>query len=272
MSQNTPPINSDLIESAVGGNANDHRVLLQTMNDQIQMLSQASGLTPQNSKNISAPPQGSIAVTSANGTFNYGITPASSNNPATLYHQVSYSPTKGFTNGVVNLPVTTATSGVVNAPGQNMFFRVQSSFNKTVFNQPTLHGQTAVNSGLISSAAIANGAALAQTNLATVTSSQQGGTASIIVQGAGGTLTSAVALKAGVQSILPPATIIGSALGSNNFVGFDGHSYQPKPTLGAVLLDNLTPVGKVVVPGQTTPGQDGGGGAEAGNGGRLTAV
>jgi hypothetical protein len=145
--------------------------------------------------------------------------------------------------------------------------RLESSFNKIVANQPVLHGQTAVSSGLITSAAIANGAALAQSNLATVTSSQSSGTAAITIQGAGGTLTSAVALKAGVQSVLPPATIIGNALGSNNFVGYDGAAYSVKPTLGSVLLDSLTPVGKVVV-----GGAGGGGGAEAGNGGRMTAV
>jgi hypothetical protein len=263
----TPPVNFDLIESAMGGNRNDFRQLLQTMSSQIQALNQANGISATNSKNTSAPAQGAISVQGANGAFNYGITPAPSNNPATIYHQVSYSPNKSFANGVVTLPVTTATSGVVNAPGQNMFFRLRSSYNAKVFNQPVLHGQSAVSSGLVSSAAIANGAAFAQSNLATVTSSQQGGTAAIIVQGAGGTLTSAVALKSGVQSILPPASIIGNATGSNNFVGYDGSQYSVKPTLGAVLLDSLTPVGKVVIGGAS-----GGGGAQAGNGGRMSAV
>jgi hypothetical protein len=269
---NMPSPNAALIESAMGGNVNDFRVLLQNFDEAIQQTQQATGITPTNTKNIATPPQGAISVAGSNGAFNYAITPAPTTNAGVLYHEVSYSPNKGFANGVQTLPVSTSTSGVVNAPGQNMFFRVRSSYNKSVFNQPTLHGQTAVSSGLISSAAIANGAALAQTNLATVTSSQPSGTASIIVQGAGGTLTSAVALKGGVQSVLPPATIVGNALGSNNFVGYDGSNYVVKPTLGAVLLDNLTPVGKVIVPGQTTPGQDGGGGAQAGNGGRLTAV
>jgi hypothetical protein len=266
---NTPPIDFDLIESAISGNDNDFRQLLQNIVLGQQTANEALGITPTNTKNIAAPPQATISVAGANGAFNYGITQAA---PGQQYHEVSYAPNKGFTNGVVTLPVSTATSGVVNAPGQSVFFRVRSSFNKSLFNKPTLHGQSAVSSGLISSAAIADGAALAQSNLMTVTSSQGSGTAAIHISGAGGTLTSGVALKSGVQTILPPATIIGSALGSNNFVGFDGHSYQVKPTLGAVLLDGLRPVGKVVVEGDSTPGQDGGGGAEAGNGARMTAV
>lgn len=269
---NTPPTNEALIESAIRGDKNDHRVLLQTLSDQITQLQQKTGTTPTNKKNIAAPPQHAISVSGANGAFNYAISSPQQVNPGFIYHEVSYAPNKGFTNNVVTLPPSTATSGVVNAPGQSMFFRVRSSFNKTVFNQPVLHGQSAVKSGLISSAAMSEGAAFAQTNLGTVTSSQQGGTAAIHIQGAGGTLTSLVRLKGGVESILPPATIVGNALGSNNFVGYDGKSYVVKSTLGNVLQDSLIPVGKVVVVSDTDPGQDGGGGVNAGNGGRMTAV
>jgi len=279
MAKNTPSPNASLIESAMGGNVNDFRVLLQNFDEAIQQQQQATGTTPTNTKNIAIPPQGSIAVNGSNGAFNYAITPAENTAAGTLYHEVSYSPTKGFTNGVVTLPVTQATSGVVNNPGANMFFRVRSSYNKSTFNQPTLHGQSAVSSGLISSAATSDGAAFAQTNLATVTSTQASGTAAIIVQGAGGTLTSAVALKGGAQTVLPPATIVGSSLGANQFVGWvpgnqgeGSGTYVVKPTLGAVLEDNIQPVGKVVVVSDTNPGQDGGGGAEASNGGRMTAV
>lgn len=266
---NTPPVDFDLIESAIGGNTNDMRVLLQNLTQSQATANEALGITPNNSKNIATPPPSSINVAGSNGAFNFGITQAT---PGQQYHEVSYAPTKGFTDGVVTLPVSTATSGVVNSPGKNMFFRVRSSFNKTVFNQPTLHGQSAVSSGLISSAAMAEGAAFAQTNMGTVTSTQASGTAAIHISGAGGTLTSLTRIKGGVQSILPPATIIGSALGSNNFVGYDGKNYAVKPTLGAVLDDSLTPVGKVVVVSDTNPGQDGGGGAQAGNGGRMSAV
>lgn len=260
----TPPNLEALIESAIKGDQNDHRVLLQSISDQLTALNQANGITGQNAKNTAAPPQGKISVSGANGAFNYSIaSPAQ----GTVYHQVSYSPNKGFAQSVVTLPWSTSTSGAVNAPGQSMFFRLKSSYNQILANQPVLHGQSAVSSGLVSSAAIANGAAFAQSNLATVTSSQSSGTAAITIQGAGGTLTSAVALKSGVQSILPPAVIVGNALGSNNFVGYDGAQYSVKPTLGAVLLDSLTPVGKVVV-----GGAGGGGGAQAGNGARMTAV
>jgi hypothetical protein len=263
----TPPVDYDLIESAIKGNHDSLRVLLQSYSKQIQTLNGATGTSATNSKNVAAPPQGAISVQGANGAFNYSITPPVQNNPTVLYHQVSYSPTKTFANGVVTLPWSTSTSGAVNAPGQQMFFRLKSSYNTVVANQPVLHGQSAVSSGLVSSAAIANGATLAQTNMGIVTSSQQSGTAAISIHGAGGGLTSLTALKSGVQSILPAATIVGAALGSNNFVGYDGKSYQVKPTLGAVLLDSLTPIGKV-----TVGGSGGGGGAEAGNSGRMTNV
>ena len=263
----TPPVDYDLIESALRGNKDALRVLLQNYSKQIQTLNQSTGTSATNSQNVGVPAQGALNVAGSNGAFNVQIVPAPQNNPATLYHEVSYSPTKGFTNGVVTLPVTTATGFPVNVPGKQLFFRVRSSFNKVVFNQPTLHGQSAVDSGLVSSAAISNGGAFNQSNLGTVTSSQQSGTAAITIQGAGGTLSSLVALKGGVQSILPPAVIIGNALGSNNFVGYDGAEYRVKPTLGAVLDDSLTPVGKVVV-----GGAGGGGGAEAGNGARMSAV
>jgi hypothetical protein len=268
MSQNnTPPVDYDLIESAIQGDQNDHRVLLQNFSQQLQALNAATGLSATNAKNVAVPPQGAISVAGSNGAFNVSVTPAPQSNPATLYHRISYSPTKGLTNNVTVLPVTTATSAVVNAPGQNMYFQLESSYNKVVFNKPVLHGQSAVSSGLVSSAAIANGAALAQSNLGTVTSTQSLGTAAITIQGAAGTLSSLTALKSGVETVLPGATIIGSALGSNNFVGYDGSEYVVKPTLGAVLDDSLTPIGKVVVGGAS-----GGGGAEAGNGARMTAV
>lgn len=265
--KNIPPQDFDLVESVIKGDKNDHRVLLQNILQRLQVLDSANGQTGQNAKNVAVPPQGSIAVSGANGNLGYAITPGASSNPATVYHQVSYSPTKGFTNNVTTLPWSTATSGVIPEPGFTGYVRLKSSYNQIVANQPVLHGQTPVSAGLISSAAMADGAALAQTNLMTVTSSQGAGTAEINIQGAGGTLTAGTGLKSGVQAVLPPATIIGNAIGSNNFTGFDGKVYAVKPTLGAVLLDSLRPIGKVQV-----GGAGGGGGSQASNGGRMTNV
>ena len=269
---NTSPVDYALVESAIQGDRNDHRVLLQNILDRLAGVETATGQTGQNTKNVAAPPQGSIQVNGANGNLSYAITPGASSNPATIYHRVSYAPGKTFSNGVKSLPWSTATSGVIPEPGFTGYVRLESSYNKVVANQPVLHGQSPVSAGLISSAAMADGAAFAQTNLMTVTSSQGSGSAEITIQGAGGTLTSGVRLKGGVQSILPPAMISGNPLGANVFVGWDGKNYQPKDTLGAVLLDNLAPVGKVTVAGTGNASQDGGGGVNAGNGGRLTAV
>jgi hypothetical protein len=46
---------------------------------------------------------------------------------------------------------------------------------------------------------------------------------------------------------------VGVTPGSDQFVGYDGTQYRLEPTLGAVLLDSLTPIGKVSVVDTGTP-------------------
>lgn len=258
MTQSIPPQDFALIESIVNllppKAQEDARSLFQGWSKQITTLNGVSGVTSGgNNQNVAAPPQGSISVVGSNGAFNVTIVPAQLPQPATLYHRVSYSSVKGFTSNVTTLEPTTSTNMVVNVPNQNLFFRLESSLNKQVWNQPVLASQSSISSGLVSSAAISDGGAFNQTNLGVVTSAAVGATALVEIQGAGGPLTSMVTLKGGQQGILPAATIIGVTPGSSQFVGRKGSTYILKPTLGALLDDGITPIGKVSVVGTGTP-------------------
>jgi hypothetical protein len=259
MANNTtaPPLDYALIESAVSkGNKNDLRVLFQNISQSLSNLQQATGTPSATSKsNISAPPQGSIAATGANGVFSLAIAPAPTNPPAAQWHEVSYSPVKGFTSNVTVMEPTTATQVSLNLPGATNFFRLRSSFNKTVYNQPVLHGQEAVSSNLLSSAATESAPAFNQTNFGTVNSAAVGTTAIVTVAGAGTSLGSVPTIKGAAQSLTPSATLIGAEPGSTQYVGYDQNAqeYVMDTTLPSVFGDTVTPIGKVSVVGTGTP-------------------
>jgi hypothetical protein len=261
-----PPNDFQLIESIVNQMApkaqEDARSLFQGWSKQIATVSQTVGVTQgANPQNTAVPPQAALAVSAVNAAVNVTITPPELPQPATLWHEVSYSTIKGFTSGVTTLEPTTSTSLVLNLPSFTGFFRLRSSLNKQVWNNYVLHGQTAVSSGLVSSAATNDSGAFNQTNLGIVTSVAIGATAAVQVQGAGAPLSSMVTLQGQKQSIFPGATIIGVAPGSTQFVGaiIDPFPKIPRyllrPTLGSLIDDGITPVGvvSVVTTGTPTP-------------------
>lgn len=253
MTQKNVPTDYALIESAIGGNKNDLRTLLQNLVLNDQTLATSTGTQfGQSAQNVAPPAQAGFAVSGANGAYTATIA-----NPAgvvaSLWHEVSYSTVKGFTSNVTTLPATQATSVTLNLPGQSLFFRLRSSTNRQTWNDYQLSSQSVVSSGLISSAATSAGAAFNQTNFGVVTSTAVGASANVQVQGAGSALSSMVAVKGKNQSILPGATIIGVTPGSSQFVAWTGSNYVLRPTLAAVLDDDLTPVGKVSVVGTGTP-------------------
>lgn len=251
---NNQPTDYALIESVLGGNKNDFRTLLQNLVLNQHTLASATGTQfGQKASNVATPSQASIGVAGANAAFTVTIVNPTQGNPGTIWHEVSYSTVKGFTSDVTTLAPTTSTSMVLNIPNQSLFFRVRSSFNRQTWNDYQLAGQSAVASGLVSSAVTTAGGAFNQTNFGVVTSTATGSSAAVLVQGAGGALTSMVALKGKNQSVLPAATIIGVEPGSEQFVGWTGRSYLLRPTLAAVLDDDLTPVGKVSVVSTATP-------------------
>lgn len=253
-----PPNDFALIESIVNAlpakAQEDARAFFQAQSAQVAELNGVTGVSTTNAQNVAPPPQGSISVSGANAVYTVTITPPALPQPVVLWHRVSYSQTKGFTSGVTQLEPTTSTSLSLNLPGQSLFFRLESSFNKQVWNQPVLAAQTALASGLVSSAATNEAGSFNQTNLAVVTSVAVGSSAAVQVQGAGGSLTSLVTLKGSVQSVLPAATIVGVTPGSTQYVGADGEGgYVLRPTLGALLDDGITPIGKLSVVSTAAP-------------------
>ena len=235
-----PPADNALIESVIrylpGSSQEDARQLFQS-----QQLGNAPG---QSAANIATPPPPSLAVTGGNGVFNVTVTPPSLSPPANLWYRISYSPVKGFTSGVTTLEPSTATSLVLNLPGETLFFRVEASYNKTVWSTPVLASNTAAQSGLVSSAATADAASFNQTNLGIVTSTAVGSAVAAQIQGAGGSLTSLVGIKGSVEKVLPPATIVGVTPGATLYAAWNGENYSIEPTLAAVLADGMTPIGK----------------------------
>lgn len=230
------------------------RTVLLGMYDQIDTHNQALGinmLEPVNSKQkpaSAAPPLASLAVSGANGVFSVQITnPAQSVNK-TIYHELSYSTSSSFSNGVVTLPVQTSTQATVPAPGVTVYWRIRSSFDQSNWNsyqrQPAV-----VASGLQSSAASSAATVLNQTNYASVDSQASGGAAVVRVYGKAGPTTQFPAVKGGAEKILPAATIINVPLSSSQVVGFDGEDFQVRGTLPEVLTDETTPVGAVSVVG-----------------------
>lgn len=256
-STTSPPIDFDLIESAVTrGNKNDLRVLFQNLAQNIATLQQAQGIqNSTKSTNISAPPKGALSASGANGAFNLGITPAPTNPPSVQWHEISYSPVKGFTSDITVMEPTTATQVNLNLPGSQYFFRMRSSFNKVVYNEPVLHGQQAVTSGLVSSAASESAVAFNQTNLGIVNSVAAGGTTVVTVAGAGTTLGSVPTVKGSAQSVVPGATIVGAEPGSTQYVGYSQKAgkYTIGPILPNVFDDDITPIGKVSVVSTAIP-------------------
>lgn len=254
-----PSTDFSLIESVVNllppKAQQDARSLFQNFSKSISQTQTALGIAPgSNAKNIQTPPEPGLSVSGSNGSYTVSITPPNLQIPATLWFRVSYSAIKGFTSGVTTLQPTTSTSIALNLPNQNLFFQVEAAYtNQGPWSSPVLASQSATASGLVSSSATSEAGAFNQTNLAVVTSVAIGSSAAIQVQGAGGPLTSMVRVKGSTQQIRPAATIIGVAPSTTQYVGYDGDGYIVRPTLAALLDDDVEPVAKVSVVGTGTP-------------------
>lgn len=248
-----------LAESAVGGSADDQLSLYRGLIDQLTLLNSASGnsmLNPTNgaqSASTKPPSAGTIAVSAANGTYVVQITPASQSISATIYQEVSYSPIKNFGAQVTTLDASTSTHYTIPFPGGNLFIRFRSSYDKSTWNSYTLATQTAVASGLQSSAASEPNTPLNISNYAFVDSVDAGATANVRVFGAAGPYTQYAGVKGAVETILPSATIVNAEHGATDLVAYDGEQYAIKPTLPGVFPDTNTPIGQVSVVGSGSP-------------------
>ena len=108
-------INSGTIDNAVktmvAGNPEAMRQLLTTMMSQMVIPGQPSLLEPTSGasaqKPVNAvPPQASLSVTGANGSYTGAITPAVQTVSPTVWYDVSYSASSNFANAT-SLPLTT---------------------------------------------------------------------------------------------------------------------------------------------------------------------
>lgn len=250
-----------LIESVCKPNSNveDQRTLLLAFYNQLNLVNNANGLNwlnPTSGAQKSAttpPPQAGIKVTGANGLYVVQITNPSLAANATIYHEVSYSPVKNFGQNVTTEPISAATGMVVPSPGQTLFFRLRSSFDRTSWNAYQYAQTTAVQSGLQSSQATENNVALNISNFASVDSAALGTMAAVRVYGTGGLYHSYQAVKGVSTGTRPSATIINVPFGSNQIVAYDGKQFRLAPILPGVFQDNWEPVGKVSVVGSGTP-------------------
>ena len=156
-------------------NVNDQRVLYEAFMNQLELHNQSTGtawLNPTSSTQKAStvpPPLASAAAVGANGAYQVNIANPSQAANATIYHEISYSPVKNFSQGVTTLPHSAQTSVVVPTPGTSGFIRFRSSYDKVHWNSYQLVQNTAVDAGLQSSAATEPAVVLNQSNYATVT-------------------------------------------------------------------------------------------------------
>lgn len=250
---------SSLIESAVGGSKEDQRSLFYALADQLTMLNTSTGNSPLNPTNgaqsASAPPpaQGVMTVQAANGSFVVQIANAAQTIAGPIYNEISYSPTKNFGANVTILPLSTDTHYTIPNPGATLFIRFRSTRDKVKFNNYVLASQTAMSSGLQSSAATENNVALNISNYAFVDSIDAGATADVRVYGAAGPYKQYAAVKGTAESILPSATIVNAAHGATDLVAYDGEQYAVESTLPGIFPDTHTPIGQVSVVGSGSP-------------------
>jgi hypothetical protein len=263
-----------LIESAVGGNREDLRRLLLAFNDQFELHNQATGtswLNPTSGvqkPSTTPPPAASATVQGANGTIAVQITNPAQAAKATIYHEISYSTVKNFSQNVTTLPPSPAGLVTIPAPGQAPFIRIRSSYDGQTWNQHKLIQNAAVTAGLQSSAATEPAVALNNWNYANVKGSGSGGQIpQIQVYGPNGPYSGYTAGRGSLQVKRPSATILNVNYTSAQIVAFDGKQFQISSTLPPVLSDTLEPVGQALMNGVI-----GGGGINGGNGGRLTAI
>lgn len=263
-----------LIESAVAGNKEDMRRLLLAFTDQHELHNQSTGtnwLNPTSSvqkPSTTPPPAASTVANGANGTIAVQITNPSQAARATIYHEVSYSTVKNFSQDVTTLPASPSGFVTIPAPGQAPFIRVRSSYDGSTWNSHQLIQNSAVNAGLQSSAASEPGTVLNNWNFATVSAQGAPGEVPVIrVYGPNGPYSGYTAGRGSTQVTRPSATILNSSFKQSQIVAYDGKNFQLSPSLAGAMKDNWEPVGQALV-----NGAPGGGGNLGGNGARLTAI
>lgn len=255
------------------GAKDDARQFFQLLVDNLTALSPGGNLLRIGGvqQNASAPPQGvAHSVSAANGVATVKIVNPQTPGGTQIWHEISYSPLKSFTQNVTTEEPTTSTSVTIPQSGVSAFYRIRSSYDKKSWTNYTLSSTSTIDAGLVGSSAIEPASVLNQTNYAFVNSQAAGSGSIVTVNGSGGTFAPYTSIRGSQSFLRPSATIVGVELGSSQFVGYDpkANQFHILPTLAEAMPDNYEPVGYVQV-GSGTPG---GGGTYGGNGGRLTAV
>lgn len=235
---------ASLAESAAKGN-DDARVLF------LGILSRLNGLGA-NKGQLGTPPAASISVIAANGIYTWHITNPSTSLNAPIYHEVSYSPVKNFSQNITTLPATPATGGVLPSPGTTLYFRLRSTYDQVNWTSYALAQNTASASGLQSSAAMANNAPLNQTNFANADSIAIGSAAAVRIYGSA-PYRSYPRVVGTQQVTRPSGTIVNVPFNSTQIAAFDGKKFRISPILSGVFDDTWEPVGIVSVVGSGTP-------------------
>lgn len=244
----TPDLSS--LIASVAGTDEQKYTLYTGLLDRIKALEPPTVLNGQ----TQTPKQGSISVAAANGVYTVSVTNAAQGGKTlAIYNRVSYSTVQNFGQNVTVLPASPATSFPVQGPGTTLFFRLESSFDQTIFNAPVYASGGAVASGLTTSAAQANNTVLNQSNYAFIDSQDAGSMANVRIFGAAGPYTSYVGVKGSAETQMPSATVVNVAHGSTQNVAFDGEQYRLSVALPGAFPDPWTPTGTVSVVGTGTP-------------------
>jgi hypothetical protein len=262
------------IEAAVGGNKEELRNLLLAFNAQHELHNQVTGTNWVNptsgtqKASTTPPPAATATAAGANGVISLQIANPAQAAKATIYHEVSYSPVKNFSQGVTTLPVSANNTVSIPAPGQAPFVRIRSSYDGQTWNSHQLVQNSAVSAGLQSSAASEPATALNNWNYATVLGSgSPGQVPQIQVYGPNGPYSGYTAGRGSMQVKRPSATILNTSYTQSQIVAFDGQHFQISPTLPPIMKDSWEPVGQALINGPA-----GGGGTSGGNGARLTSI
>lgn len=244
-----------LIESAAGGNVEDFRTLMLSMYAQFGLINNTNGLnwlepTSTTQKASSPPPpQATFTVTPSNGLLIVEITNPSSGANKQIYHELSYSTVKNFSQNVQTLPVSSNTFAIIPAVGQQVWVRLRSSYDRSTWNTPLLQSySSAVSSaGKQASSAIENNVSLNQTNYAYVDSVANGASAAVRIYGVAGPYKSYQRVLGSTLATRPSGTIINVPYGVDQFVSWDGSKFRLAPILSGIFPDTWEPVGKVSV-------------------------
>lgn len=269
-------LNQATIEAAVAGRSGSMRNLLNAIRDELTGINSFVGRTLPGKVDttltsiVPAPAPATLAVSGVDGRVSITITNPQQQNPqtqalivrggssnaanATIFHELSSSPTPAFTSGVTTYPPTTSTVMEFSLPNSSLYWRLRSSFDQTTWT-PYQVFSGVIEPGGLSSASTQPNVMLNQSNYATVDSVAAGATPIVRVYGPGG-IGTAYPRQVGTDSPLRPgATILNVPYGANGFVAYDTQNemFHVKQQLPQTFPDQFEPVGAVSVVFSGTP-------------------